>query len=140
MAMHKTDNTNRKAFTLVELLVVIVILSLLTAIAAPRLWEQIDRSKWDLTKPKMKPIETAIDTYILNCKEYPITLNDLLSNPGIESWSGPYLKAEQLKDPWGNEYGYIANGTANPGSYDIVGYGKDGVFGGDGYDAEQYNN
>ncbi|MBN2588302.1 MAG: type II secretion system major pseudopilin GspG [Sedimentisphaerales bacterium] len=139
MTLLKRDKKNMNGFTLIELLVVIVILSLLTAITAPRLWEQIDKSKWDLAKPGMKPIETAIDSYTLNCREFPNTLNDLLTNPGIEGWSGPYLKKSQLKDPWGFEYGYIPKGSFNPGSYDLVSYGKDGVFGGDGYYAEQYN-
>jgi len=137
MTWQKRDNRN--GFTLVELLVVIVILSLLTAIAAPRLFNQIDKSKWELTKPGMKPIEEAIDSYLLNCRELPVTFNDLLTNPSIDGWSGPYLKKSQLEDPWGFEYGYVANGTINPGSYDLISYGKDGVLGGDGYNAEQYN-
>jgi general secretion pathway protein G len=133
------DNKSESGFTLVELLVVIVILSLLAGITAPRLWEQIERSKWDLTKPQMKPIETAIDSYLFNCREYPGTLYDLLNDPGINGWSGPYLKQNQLLDPWDFEYVYVRDGRINPGSYDIISYGKDGIMGGERYNADQYN-
>ena len=83
MVRLQRDYNKRKGFTLIELLVVIVIISLLAGIVAPRLFGQVDRAKWDLTKTKMKPIETAIGSYYLNCNEYPVTLDDLLVNPGI---------------------------------------------------------
>jgi general secretion pathway protein G len=139
MIKQKKDLRIKNGFTLVELLVVIVIISLLAQIVAPQLFKQIDKSKWELTPVKMKEVETAINTYFLNCEEYPKSLDDLLINPGIANWSGPYLKVEQLKDPWGFEFGYNPAGTINPGSYDLVSYGKDGALGGDGYNAEQYN-
>ena len=98
MTSLKRNKQNKNGFTLVELLVVIVILSLLAGITAPKLFQQIDKSKWDLTKPQMKPIEDSINSYLLNCGEFPVTLNDLLVNPGINGWSGPYLKKSQLED------------------------------------------
>lgn len=140
MIRQKRGTQIQKGFTLVELLVVIVILSVLASIVAPRLYDQIDKAKWDLTKTKMKPIETSIGAYLLNCGQLPYSLSDLLTNPVIEGWSGPYLKTDQIIDPWGFEYGYVRQGTINPGSYDLISYGKDGLPGGDGYNAEQYNN
>ncbi len=139
MYRHKRGNRASKGFTLVELLVVIVILSILAGIVGPRLFGQVDRAKWNLTKPGIRDIEAAIDAYFINCGEYPSSLYNLLTNPGINSWTGPYLKASQLIDPWGFEYTYVVNSTIHPDSYDIISYGKDGVLGGDGYNAEQYN-
>ncbi len=129
----------KKGFTLVELLVVIVILSVLASIVAPRVYNQIDRAKWNLTRPQMVPIETAIDSYLLNCGDLPFSFDNLLTNPGIAGWAGPYLKSKQLIDPWGFEYVYVRQGTINQDSYDIISYCKDGVPGGEGYNEDQYN-
>jgi len=133
------DIRRKNGFTLVELLVVIVIISLLAAIVGPKFGPQINEAKWKLTKPKMKDIEAAIDAYYVNSGDYPAHLDNLLTNPGIDNWLGPYLKADQLKDPWGFYYVYVPEGTINPGSYDLISYCKDGVPGGTGYNADQYN-
>jgi general secretion pathway protein G len=115
---------------------------LILGIIAPRFFGCTDKSPWDLAKPKMKPIESAIYAYQLNTGLYPKTLNDLLTCPlGLEDkWAGPYLKEKQLYDPWGNMYIYDPNGKAHSGNYDIISYGKDGKPGGEGYNEDIYSN
>jgi general secretion pathway protein G len=134
----------RKAFTLVELLVVIIILSLLAGFVAPKMFSSVGKAKKDLARPKMAIIESAIERFGLNCGQYPddsMGLDALLSPPsGLEDkWNGPYLKASQLLDPWGNPYIYVAEGEVNPGSFDLVSLGADGAEGGEGDNADIFN-
>ena len=134
-----------KAFTLVELLVVIVILSMLAAFAAPKFFHYIGKSKKDLTKPSLAFVESAIERFAIDCQRYPDDsegLEVLLFMPDdVEEgqWSGPYLKASQLNDPWGNPIVYQAEGEINPGSFDLISYGADGEEGGEGDNADIYN-
>jgi general secretion pathway protein G len=142
MGLNKRKN---KAFTLVELLVVIVILSMLAAFAAPKFYHYIGKSKKDLTKPSLAFVENAIERFAIDCQRYPDDsegLEVLIVMPDdIEEgkWSGPYLKASQLNDPWDNPIVYQAEGEVNPGSYDLISYGADGLQGGEDDDEDIYN-
>ncbi|MBN1973760.1 MAG: type II secretion system major pseudopilin GspG [Sedimentisphaerales bacterium] len=133
--MRRKNETKRKGFTLVELLVVIVILAMLSGIVAPKFFAQIEKARWDSCRSKMAPIESSIETFLLNTNYYPGTLNELVEDPGLNGWAGPYLKASQLLDPWDNPYIY------NPysGGYELISYGADGVQGGTLYDEDIYN-
>ena len=140
----KQNRHKRKAFTLIELLVVIVIIGLLAGFVAPRMFQSVEKAKFDLAKPKMATIESAIERFSLDCGRYPDDsegLEVLLVPPSDleERWNGPYLKASHLEDPWKNPYIYIADGEINPGSYDLVSLGADGVEGGEGYNADIFN-
>jgi len=137
----RRKKNKRNAFTLIELLVVVVIIALLAGIVAPKLIEQVKGTKVKLARPKMQPIETSIDAFYLDCGQYPSMLDELLACPsGYEDlWRGPYLKESQLYDPWENPYIYVPEGTVNPGSYDLISYGADGAAGGEGDNADIYN-
>jgi len=140
----KPKKQKRKAFTLIELLVVIIIISLLAGFVAPRLMQRVGKAKKDLARPKMAIIESALERFGLDCGQYPDDsegLEALLTAPaGLEDkWNGPYLKASQLLDPWDNPYIYVAEGQVNPGSYDLISLGADGTEGGEGDNADIFN-
>ena len=131
----------RKAFTLIELLVVIIILSMLAAFTAPKLFKYVGKSKRDLAKPKLVLVEGAIERFALDCGQYPEGLEALLVAPsGLEEkWTGAYLKASQLLDPWDNPIIYVAEGEINPGSFDLISLGADGTEGGEGDNEDIFN-
>ena len=81
-------------------------------------------------------IRSAIEAYILNTNKYPTTLNDLVKNPGLQGWCGPYLKPSQLQDQFGNPYIYIPD---TKGNYKLISYGADGLPGGKGDNADILN-
>jgi general secretion pathway protein G len=134
----------RKAFTLVELLVVIVIISMLAAFAAPKLYQYVAKSKVDLARPRLVLVEDALERFAIDCSRYPDDsegLDALLVAPADleEKWRGAYLKPKQLNDPWDNPVVYRAEGEVNPGSYDLISLGADGEEGGEGANADIYN-
>jgi general secretion pathway protein G len=138
-------NRKRKAFTLVELLVVVLIITMLAAFVAPRMFSGIGKTKADLTHAKMAIIENALARFYIDCGRYPDDSEGLevlvLPPSDIEEgkWNGPYLKRSDLVDLWGNPYIYVAEGEYNPGSFDLISLGADGVDGGEGDNADIVN-
>jgi general secretion pathway protein G len=141
----KRKNRNRKGFTLVELLVVVLIIGMLAAFVAPRMFSGIGKTRADLTKAKMAIIENALARFYIDCGRYPEDaegLESLITPPAdMEEgkWNGPYLKASDLVDLWDNPYIYVAEGEVNPGSFDLISLGGDGAEGGEGDNADIVN-
>src|SRR4030042_757579 len=138
-------NRKRKAFTLVELLVVVLIITMLAAFVAPRMFSGIGKTKADLTKAKMAIVENALARFYIDCGRYPADSEGLevlvLPPSDMEDgkWNGPYLKRSDLLDLWDNPYIYIAEGEYNPGSFDLVRLGADAMDGGEGDNANIIN-
>jgi general secretion pathway protein G len=135
MEIHKKKATG---FTLIELLIVMVIISLLAALVAPRFFGQEKKAKQRGAKGQIALLESAVDTYRLDVGRYPTTEQGLLSlrerPDGIDKWDGPYLRKELPLDPWGNPYVYES--PSEHGEYAIVSYGADGMPGGEGIDMD----
>jgi len=68
-----------RAFTLIELLAVLAIIALLLAIAVPRYFGSLDRSKEAVLKEDLYQMRDAIDKYHGDRNKYPPTLDDLVS-------------------------------------------------------------
>jgi general secretion pathway protein G len=137
MLFNKTYLSDKKGFTLVELLVVIVIIGLLAALVGPRLFPKLGKGKQAAAKAQIELLGQALDQFRLDVGRYPTTqegLSALVVNPGIEKWDGPYLKKAVPNDPWDRPYNYQSPGEH--GEYDLFSYGRDGSPGGEGEDKD----
>jgi general secretion pathway protein G len=128
---------SQKGFTLIELLVVMAILGMLAYLVVPNYIQHIGKSKQKTAKIQIEMLGTALDFFNESIGRYPTTaegLQALRVNPGIDAWSGPYLKKEVPLDPWGHPY--IYNCPGQHGDYDLVSLGADGQEGGEGENAD----
>jgi general secretion pathway protein G len=134
-------HNRQRGFTLIEIMVVVVILSVLGALVVPQIIDKVDVAKVKRAQSDIRAIQTALDLYRLDNFKYPTTEQGLQAlvkqpaDPTLTNYAAAgYLKS-MPKDPWGNVYQY-----ASPGSdgreYEIMTYGRDGKPGGEGYDAD----
>jgi len=128
-----------RGFTLLELLVVVLIIGLLTAIVGPRLSAQIGRSEVTAARAQMDALAKALQAYRIDTGTYPSTAQGLAAlqraPQGESRWQGPYLQSAVPMDPWGAPYQYRKPGTEGR-DYDLFSWGGDRAEGGQGRDAD----
>lgn len=123
-------------FTLVELLIVMVILGLLSAIVAPRMFSKVSSAKVGTAKAQMQVLTTALDSYRLDVGYYPENLVQLISSED-ESWDGPYFPQAIPLDPWKNAYQYSRTKNEQTGEgFSLKSLGRDKKVGGEGEDTD----
>jgi type II secretion system protein G len=78
-------NTQRSAFTLIELLIVVAIIAILAAIAVPNFLEAQTRSKVSRARADMRSLGTAIESYRIDNNSYPLDGDDFPgANPLVD--------------------------------------------------------
>jgi general secretion pathway protein G len=122
-------------FTLVELMVVLVILAMLTAIAAPRVTKYLSKAKVQTAQIQAEALSSAVDAFVIDVGRVPSDsegLQALLAAPSdAPNWDGPYIKkSASLIDPWGRPYLYRSPGRHS--DFDVYTLGADNREGGEG--------
>ncbi len=111
-----------RGFTLIEVMVVVVILSILAAIVVPKIMDRPEQARITKAKADVRALEAALNLYRLDNMIYPTTdqgLEALITAPTDapepKNWKeGGYLDRLPV-DPWGNTYLYL-----NPGSHGAI--------------------
>jgi general secretion pathway protein G len=125
-----------RGFSLIELLLVLVILSVLAAIVVPKFTGVSEKSRKTKAETEIANMSTALNRFEIEIGRFPSSdegLQALVTQPnGLPEgkWGGPYLERGVPKDPWGKPYVYRSPGLNNP-SFDLYSLGPDGREGGD---------
>ncbi len=121
------------AFTLLEMMVVLLIIALIIGSVAVMVQGIEGNAQQVTTGGKIKALETALTSYKISNLMYPTQeqgLEALVTRPSAEPrprrWSA-VMKPEGLIDPWGRRMAYRNPGKRNAGGYDVFSLGPDGL-------------
>jgi len=142
MTKKTTPRTKRDSgFSLLELMVVVVILSILALVIVPRVIDRPDQARAARAQSDIAALASAVRLYRLDNFRYPTTeqgLQALVSRPATDpvpaNWAASGYIDRVPSDPWGTPYQYLSPGVH--GEFDVFTFGADGVSGGTGADAD----
>ncbi len=121
MSMDQNKDTSRakagrrsgkeSGFSLVELVVVMLIITVMAGVVAPVASKIRDREARKATTTEMQNVDQAVRIYFLDTAALPATASALTADPGgVAGWSGPYLS------------GGVGNGTGSSTDFDLDGW------------------
>lgn len=129
-------------FSLLELMVVVVILSILALVIVPRVIDRPDQARAARAQSDIAAVSSAVQLYRLDNFRYPTTeqglaalVNRPTTDPVPANWAESGYMDRLPVDPWGQAYQYLSPGVHDE-NFDIFTYGADGVAGGSGADAD----
>lgn len=137
------SRSDRRGFTLLEILVVIAVIAILASLVSPMVFRNVGDAKVSTARAQMGMLDLALESYRLDNDRYPTTEQGLTAlevapstEPVPPRWRGPYLKKRVPLDPWSHPYRYMSPGTARAEGYDLLSLGRDGREGGTDEDAD----
>jgi general secretion pathway protein G len=118
---------DKKGFTLIELMIVVIIIAALAAMVTPSLINRSEEAKERIVRGDLSSLDTALKLYRLDTGAYPTSAQglDILLLP---TGKGPYLEKKPI-DPWGGAYRYKCPGAQRVTSFDVFSVGRDGKEG-----------
>lgn len=125
---------SQAGMTLIEIIIVIVLIGGVLAVVGSQVFSNKDKANHRLAGIQIDKVAASIEQYNSDVGEYPRTLDDLISDPQLNGWLGPYGSAKDLKDPFNNQLQYSVPGQ--DGDFDLISYGKDKQPGGSSVDAD----
>ncbi len=135
------ETSHDAGFSLLELMVVVVILSILALVIVPRVIDRPDQARVARAQSDIAAVASALQLYRLDNLHYPTTdqgLAALVNRPTADPAPANYATNGYIdrlpRDPWGEPYQYLSPGVH--GQYDVFTYGADGATGGSGVDAD----
>ena len=135
----KRRRRGQSGVTLIEMMVVVTIIALFSALVLPKMFRRADAARVTAARAQMNGFMTALGAYKLDTSTFPTTEQGLQSlrvqPPDVPLWKGPYLPQEVPMDPWGRPYVYKYPGEHGD-EPDIISLGADGAPGGEDINAD----
>lgn len=111
---HRGFTSRNRGFTLVEVLLVVVMIGIISAIALPRFMGHSDRARASVVLAELQSMKTVVELHYAEAGSLPSasvhdqagTVRRVMNDGGI-SWGGSL----GLVNPWGNPYFYATSGT-----------------------------
>ncbi|MCW8984681.1 MAG: type II secretion system GspH family protein [Thermoanaerobaculales bacterium] len=110
-----------RGFTVLELLIVVAVIGVVSAIALPNVVSAIQRARQSRTMADMKAIGRAIVLYEQDYVDYPIETS-LASAENLHPYLVPYLGNFKATDAWRRPLWYVSDGHR----YTLISHGLDG--------------
>jgi general secretion pathway protein G len=139
--MKRNRHKLKKAFTMVELMAVLVIIGLLAAFVARNFMGQTENARVKVTKASLRALDEAVLSFKMDTGRYPTEeegLQVLIEPPAdvANYQQGGYLRTKELpKDSWGKDFVYVLYPESGQ-PYEIMSYGADGEPGGEGHNTD----
>lgn len=125
----------RNAFTLIELLLVMVIIVILASIVVPKMSGISQRGNKTKATAEIASFKTALQAFEIDCGRFPTNDEGLgaLKQPpaGVQNYKQGGYMDDVPNDPWGRPYVYRCPGQKHPDGFDVFTMGPDGHEGGD---------
>ncbi|MHC4598557.1 MAG: type II secretion system major pseudopilin GspG [Planctomycetota bacterium] len=121
---------SKKAFTLIEVMVVVVILGILATVVTIKVTQYLAKAKVNTARIQMRELMKGLELFKQENDKYPENLEELIE--ATEENPEAFIDVIPL-DPWGNGYEYMSD---TEHGYDLICYGADGQEGGEGNDAD----
>ena len=124
----------RQAFTLIELLLVLIILAILAGVVVRNFTGYTEHARQAAAKSDIETYRSALASFEANCSRFPTTeegLQALVVKPADidqNDWKHSYVDTVK-KDPWGHDYIYRCPSTGGK-DFDLLSGGPDGREGG----------
>lgn len=131
-------------FTLLEILVVVLIITILATIVGVRVANRPDEARVAAARAQIAGLKTALRLYRMDNGRLPTQqqgLHALCERPQVEPRPRAYREDGYLDshrvpdDPWGKPYVYLVPGRLGD-PFEIISYGADGEPGGEGVEAD----